>query len=106
MLVVNKLVTYHMPVPAFIASVQIIVCICLVLGARQSGWATVEPPTREHVMPYLYYSLLFAGSLFTNIHGIHALAGALQCRDGHRLPRRHARRGGGRRLPLPGARTA
>jgi drug/metabolite transporter (DMT)-like permease len=70
MLVVNKLVAYHIPAPAFIASVQIVVCICLVLGAHVAGRVAVEPMTRGRVLPYAYYSILFAGSLFTNIHAL------------------------------------
>jgi hypothetical protein len=65
MLVVNKLVAHHIPAPAFIANVQMFVCICIVLAAHnfKRSSVLVEPPTRARVMPYVWYSILFAGAL-------------------------------------------
>jgi hypothetical protein len=72
MLVVNKLVAYHLPAPAFIASVQIVFCVVVVCLCHNSKRipVLVEPPRYDRVLPYLNYSLLFAGSLFTNIHSL------------------------------------
>ena len=70
MLVVNKLVAYHIPAPAAIASVQLVIAVLVVMTAHMNGMVEVELPTRARVLPYFYYSLLFAGSLFTNIHAL------------------------------------
>eukprot|EP01052_Picozoa_sp_SAG31_P021961 SAG31_NODE_1724_length_7442_cov_3.433533_1_plen_703_part_00 len=71
MLVVNKLVVFHIPAPAFVASIQIVACVCVLAVLHFSPSSVqVEYPTREIVFPYAVYSLLFALSIFTNIHAL------------------------------------
>uniref|UniRef100_A0A7S0TTM9 Sugar phosphate transporter domain-containing protein n=2 Tax=Hemiselmis andersenii TaxID=464988 RepID=A0A7S0TTM9_HEMAN len=72
MLVVSKLVVFHIPAPSFVASVQIVACICVlaVLHLAPFNSIKVESPTREIVVPYAVYSLLFALSIFTNFHAL------------------------------------
>jgi hypothetical protein len=72
MLIVNKLATFYIPAPAFVASVQIVVC-CVVLVAMHvlpSVPVEIEPPTKDNLIPYAKYAALFALSIFTNIHAL------------------------------------
>ena len=70
MLLANKLATFHVPAPALVSSGQIVVCIIFVLHLHLAGIITIERPTRRRVVPYANYSVLFALSLFTNMHSL------------------------------------
>lgn len=70
MLLANKLATHYIPAPALVSAAQIVVCIVFVVHLHCAGVITVERPTKRRLVPYANYSVLFALSLFTNMHSL------------------------------------
>lgn len=72
MLIANKLATFYIPAPGFVASIQMVVCCAVVAALHFAPNSTVEVerPTQKNVVPYMRYAALFAVSIFTNIHAL------------------------------------
>jgi hypothetical protein len=69
MLIANKLATFYIPAPGFVASIQMVVCCAVVAALHFAPNSTVEVerPTQKNVVPYMRYAALFAVSIFTNV---------------------------------------
>lgn len=72
LVLLNKLTLYHLPYPSLIVSIQLIFALAFISVAKYTNLLQVDPLKWQHIVPYLYYTVLFSLGVYSNMRSLAA----------------------------------
>lgn len=79
LLLVNKFLLGHVPLPALVSTLQFVVAATFTLLLRASGRVPVDDFEWAKVKPYCLYVCLFGGSIYTNMRALELASVETMC---------------------------
>jgi drug/metabolite transporter (DMT)-like permease len=70
LVLLNKLTLHHLPYPSLVVAVQLAFALCFIYGAKFTKLLTVDEIQWKHVVPYLYYMVLFSVGVYCNMKSL------------------------------------
>ena len=70
MLVINKLAVQSLPLPTVVSGAQLLVSAAVVVVMQVCGYKVMGPMDKSKVLPFMFYTAMFAGGLFANMKAL------------------------------------